>query len=1064
MAFAFRLFFLSRLLTPVLTLSAGLLLIATARADIDPATFPSSLRALEFREVGPFRGGRSAAVTGLPGDRDAYYFGSTGGGVWKTENGGVSWSNVSDGYFGGSIGAVAVSEWDPNVIYVGTGEKTVRGNVSPGDGMWKSVDAGDTWSRAGLEDSQHISRVRIHPKDPDVAYAAVMGHLFGPNEQRGIFRTTDGGASWEKVLYVSDEVGAVDLAMDPTNPRILYASFWRVKRTPYSLESGGEGSGLYKSMDGGDTWVDITRNEGLPTGLIGISGITVSPSNNKNLYAIIESEEGGVFRSRDGGKTWNKVNEDRNLRQRAWYYTRIFADPLDEEAVYVTNVRFHHSKDGGKSFSEIPTPHGDNHDLWIDPADPKRMIEANDGGANVSYDGGVTWSTQANQPTVQFYRVATDTDFPYRLLGGQQDNSAVRIRSRSATGKSIGVRDWEPTAGGESGHIAAKPDNPDIVVGGSYGGFLRVLDHRTGAKRSIDVWPDNPMGWGAAELKYRFQWNYPISFSHHDPDVLFVAANAVFKTENLGQSWTQISPDLTRDDKSRMGKSGGPITKDDTGVEYYGTVFVLTESPTQEGVMWAGSDDGLIHVTRDGGATWSNVTPRGLPDWAMVNSIDVDPFNEGGAYVAATRYKMDDFKPYLYHTTDWGKSWRRISDGLPADHFTRVLRADPAREGLLYAGTERGLYFSLDNGGSWAPLQLNLPIVPVTDAKVKAGNLIVATQGRGFWILDDLAVLRQHEDAHGEAVHLYTPAPAYRLIAGEYEANPTNAGTNPHDGVPFYYTLPEALKGTQDLSLAVYAAGAEAPIWTWTAKPPASEVSDDSAKGDGDTRVLPTEGGLNRFIWDLTYPGMERFDGLILWSDLKTGPTAVPGTYRAVLSVGDTTRETTFEVVPDPRATATPEDYAAQFAFVIEARDLLTRTHREIKQIRELRAQLSDLQERLVKAGDSKETPSPILAEILAIDETMTAVEQALYQTKNESRQDPLNFPIRLNNKLVSLMKIVNEDDVRPTDQAVEVKAMLTAAIEAELATMDEIWSRRVPALNEQIRDAGMDLIVLPNR
>lgn len=1046
----------------VLALLLSLTALDAARADVDPVTFPEHLRALQWREIGPYRGGRSAAVSGIPSERDTYYFGATGGGVWKTSNGGTSWSNVSDGYFGGSIGAVAVSEWDPNVIYVGTGEKTVRGNVSPGDGLWKSVDAGDSWSRAGLEDSQHISRIRIHPRDPDVAYAAVMGHLFGANEQRGVFRTVDGGVSWDKVLFVDDEVGAVDLAMDPTNPRILYASFWRVKRTPYSLESGGPGSGIYKSVDGGDSWAELTGNEGLPGGIIGISGITVSPSNNKNLYAIIEAEKGGVFRSRDGGESWVKVNEDRNLRQRAWYYTRIYADPVDEESLYVLNVRFHFSRDGGESFSEIATPHGDNHDLWIDPANPKRMVQANDGGANVSYDRGETWSTQANQPTVQFYRVSTDNDFPYRLLGGQQDNTAVRIRSRSATGAAIGVRDWEPTAGGESGHIAAKPDDPDIVVGGSYGGFMRLMDHRTGAVRSIDVWPDNPMGWGAAELKYRFQWNYPISFSLHNPDVLFVAANAIFRSENLGQSWTRISPDLTRDDKSRMGKSGGPITKDDTSVEYYGTVFALAESPATEGVLWAGSDDGLLHVTRDGGESWSDVTPAGLPEWAMINSVDVDPFHDGGAYLAATRYKLDDFAPYLYHTTNWGRSWKRISRGIPEGHFTRVLRADPDRPGLLYAGTERGLYFSLDDGASWEPLQLNLPIVPITDLQVKEGNLVVATQGRGFWILDDLNVLHQLDVERGAGLQLYTPQPAYRLLAGERTDEPVNAGTNPYPGVSFYYSLPDELDEDTDLQLSVYEADAATPVWTWTAKPaPANEEDDKTSEDAVDTRVLATKKGLNRHVWDLRYPAMERFDGMILWSDMKTGPRAVPGTYRVRLTLDGQVQETDFEVIADPRSDATPEDYAAKFAFVIEARDLLSRTHREIQRIRRLREQLDAIKSRLTEAGGSEENPSPLLAEILAIDSAMTDVEEALYQTKNESRQDPLNFPIRLNNKLTSLMRIVDADDVGPTTQALEVKATLSEAIEAQLATMADIWNTRVPDLNEKIRQTGMDMVVV---
>lgn len=1027
------------------------------RADVDPEAFPVGIRALEWREIGPYRGGRSAAVAGIPDDRDTYYFGATGGGVWKTRNGGGSWSNVSDGYFGGSIGAVAVSEWDPNVIYVGTGEKTVRGNVSPGDGMWKSVDAGDSWTRAGLEDSQHISRVRIHPRNPDVAYAAVMGHLFGPNEQRGVYRTVDGGKRWEQVLFVSDEVGAVDLLMDPTNPRILYASFWRVKRTPYSLESGGPGSGLYKSVDGGDSWELLSDNEGMPTGTLGIIGVTVSPTNNQNVYAIVEAEDGGVFRSRDGGRSWTRTSEDRNLRQRAWYYSRIYADPADEESVYVLNVRFHLSKDGGKSFSEIPTPHGDNHDLWIDPADPMRMIQSNDGGANVSYDGGGTWTMQSNQPTAQFYRVSTDNDFPYRLLGGQQDNSAARIRSRSAFGSSIGVRDWEPTAGGESGHIAAKPDNPNIVVGGSYGGFLRILDHSTGAERAIDVWPDNPMGWGAAQLRHRFQWNFPISFSLHDPDVLLVAAEAVFKSDDLGESWVQISPDLTRNDKTRMGKSGGPITKDDTGVEYYGTVFALSESPHEAGVMWAGSDDGKLHLTRDGGENWSDVTPSSLPEWAMVNSIDVDPFNPAGAYVAATRYKMDDFRPYLYHTSNWGRSWTRITDGIPDTHFTRVLRADPVREGLLYAGTERGAYYSLDNGDSWQPLQLNLPQVSVTDMQVKGSDLIAATQGRGFWILDDLSVLRQL-DARGrpKAMKLYAPGPAYRFINSGRESHPVNAGTNSHAGVAIYYALAQEPAPDQALSLSVYGPHGDEPIWTWTRDVAGKEpVEDDEV----DTQVLTAHAGLNRHIWDLNYPGMERFDGMILWSDMKTGPRAVPGAYRARLQVGDTEQTVDFEVIPDPRSSATPEDYAAQFAFVMEARDLLSRTHREVGRIRSLREQLTGVQARLEAGGDDAAEPSALLADIRELQTDITAIEEALYQTKNQSRQDPLNFPVRLNNKLTSLMRGVAQGDARPTRQALAVKAELSGEIEAQLVALQRIWEGRVPAVNDKVRAQGLDMI-----
>ena len=833
----------------------AVLSVLAMRVDADASSADENferLQALEWREVGPYRGGRSAAVSGVPTSRNVYYMGATGGGVWRTDDAGQSWNNISDGFFGGSIGAVAVSEWDPNVIYVGGGEKTVRGNVSPGDGAWKSEDAGATWRRIGLEDSQHISRIRIHPKNPDVAYAAVMGHLFGPNQQRGVYKTIDGGVTWERILFVDEDTGAGDLAMDPTNPRILYAGFWQVRRTPYSLSSGGAGSGLYKSVDGGESWTELSENDGLPEGPLGAIGITVSPTNNQNLYAMIEAEEGGVFRSRDGGETWVRVNEERKLRQRAWYYTRLYADPADEENVYVLNVRFFHSKDGGKSFRQIDTPHQDNHDLWIDPQDPLRMIEANDGGANVSFDGGKTWSTQTNQPTAQMYRVSTDNAFPYRLLGGQQDDSAIRIRSRSATGSSIGRRDWDPTAGGESGHISAKPDNPDIVVGGSYGGYLDIVDHSTGNRRVISVWPDNPMGWSAEELRYRFQWNFPVEFSIHDPSVLYAAANVLFRSDDLGQSWRAISPDLTRNDQSRMGPSGGPITKDNTSVEYYGTIFALAQSPHDEGVLWAGSDDGRVHVTRNGGENWDDVTPRGLPAWAQINGIEADPFEPGGAYIAATRYKSDDFQPLIYRTKNWGQSWTKITNGIPNNHFTRAVRADRDRKGLLYAGTEYGVYFSINDGRTWQPLQLNLPIVPITDLAVKDTDLIAATQGRGYWILDDLNVLQQFQENQSEEFVFYEPGPVYRLVAGSRSPDePISAGTNPYDGVVFYYELPNELPDDVNLELSVFDSDgdSEEPIWSWSRKPANdSEGEEADPTGVPDTRALPAKLSLNRHV------------------------------------------------------------------------------------------------------------------------------------------------------------------------------------------------------------------------
>ncbi|MEM7482120.1 MAG: glycosyl hydrolase [Acidobacteriota bacterium] len=1056
-------------------LVAGLAAFGSFAQPVDEALLDS----LEWREIGPYRGGRSAAVAGIPQQRDVYYFGATGGGVWKTENGGTDWRNISDGFFGGSIGAVSVSQWDPNVIYVGGGEKTVRGNVSHGDGVWKSVDAGKTWENIGLTDSRHIPRIRIHPKNPDRVYVAALGHLYGPNDERGVYRSDDGGETWQRVLYVSEHAGAVDLVMDPTNPRVLYASFWRVLRTPWSLESGGEGSGLWKTVDGGENWTELTGNEGLPAGTWGISGIAVSASDPENLYAIVEAEQGGVFRSGDGGETWQKTNDERSLRQRAWYYTRIYADPADTESVYVVNVRFHHSKDGGKTFSQIPTPHGDNHDLWIDPGDPRRMIEANDGGANVSYDGGETWSTQANQPTAQMYRVSTDNAFPYRLLGGQQDNSAVRIRSRSARRGAIGTRDWEPTAGGESGHIVAKPDDPDIVYGGSYGGFLTRLDHRTGEVRAVNIWPDNPMGWGAADLKERFQWNFPLFFSPHNPNRLYAASQRLFVTEDEGQSWQPLSGDLTRDDKSKMGPSGGPITKDNTSVEYYGTIFAALESPHQAGVFWTGSDDGLIHLSRDGGETWTDVTPPGLPEWTQINGIDPHPTEPGGLYVAATRYKLDDFRPYLYRTLDWGTTWTKITGGIPEDQFTRALRADPDRPGLLYAGTERGVWVSFDDGGSWQSLQLELPEVPITDLAVKEGDLVAATQGRGYWILDDLHLLQQLEAgaaAPSEAARLYQPAPTHRLAGGRRDELHV-AGTNPPDGAVIHFWLtddPKAVAGsdveeeeessgqqgnedeseekgkdTQEIRLEILDDGGDL-IRTFRPKKSEGQGEDAGSKADVDpaiAEVLELEQGANRFVWDLRYPGAERFPGLVIWNDvLDKGPWVAPGSYRARLTVGEWSDETAFEVLADPRSSATAEDHRLRRDFMLSVRDKLTGAHREVRRLREVRDQLQTLRER-----DGLDDGVTAAAEELS--DTLEEIEKTLYQTENRSRQDPLNFPIRLNDKLAGVLALVSYGDRRPTAAALAVRDELVAAIDEELVELQSIWESDLPAFNALLRE-----------
>ncbi|HNL65999.1 MAG TPA: hypothetical protein PKL81_12945, partial [Ferruginibacter sp.] len=700
---------------------------------------------VKYRSIGPFRGGRSGAVAGDYSQKNTFYFGATGGGVWKTIDGGSNWKNISDKYFGGSIGCVTVAPSDPTILYVGEGENSLRGNVSEGFGIWRTDDGGRSWRNIGLKDTRHIIRIIVHPKNPDIVWVAAIGHLFGPNEERGVFKTTDGGRSWKKVLYVNNQTGCSDLVMEPGNPAVLYAGTWRILRTPYSLESGGEGSGVWKSVDGGETWKNISAHKGLPKGTWGIVGVTVCPSNTDKVYALLENKDGGLYMSNDGGENWTLQSSDNNIRQRAWYYTKVFADPKNENIVYVLNVNFLKSTDGGKSFRNINTPHGDHHDLWIDPADGNRMIIADDGGAQVSFDGGNNWSTYMNQPTAQFYRVSTDNHYPYRILGAQQDNSTIRILSRSDGGQ-ITQDEWQATAGSESGYVVADPLNPDIVYGGNYSGYLSRLDHRTGENRAVSVWPDDPLGAGADVAKYRFQWNFPIFFSPHNPKKLYAGGNILFATENEGASWTALGGDLTTNDKERQRSSGGPITKDNTGVEVYCTIFTATESALEKDLLWTGSDDGLIHVSKDGGKNWENVTPKEAGQWMMWNCVETDPFKKGKAYFVGTKYKSDDFAPYIFKTEDYGKTWTKISNGIPSMHFTRALRADRRRPGLLYCGTEYGMYISYDDGANWKPFQLNLPVVPITDLTIKENDLIVATQGRSFWVLDDLTVVQQKDN------------------------------------------------------------------------------------------------------------------------------------------------------------------------------------------------------------------------------------------------------------------------------------------------------------------------------
>ena len=998
--------------------------------------------ALEYRLLGPFRGGRSAAVTGVPNQPNLFYFGSTGGGIWKTIDGGRSWENISDGFFGGSIGAITVSKSDPNVIYVGGGEKTVRGNVSSGYGIWKSVDAGKTWTEAGLKNSRHVPRIAVDPTNHDVVYAGVLGNIYKPTQDRGVYKSTDGGKTWRKTLFANENAGVVDLLIDPTNPRILYASTWRVQRTPYSLSSGGEGSALWRSTDRGETWTEISTKKGFPEGTLGIIGVTVSPVNNQRVWAIVEhKDKGGLYRSDDGGDTWKQVNSERNLRQRAWYYTRVYADTKNVDVVYVLNVRYHKSTDGGKTFDTYNAPHGDHHDLWIAPENPDRMIIGDDGGAQVTYDGGETWSTYHNQPTSQFYRVTTDNHFPYRIYAAQQDNSTIRISHRT-DGWSISEDDWESTAGGESAHIAVDPKDNDIIYGGSYDGFLTRVNHKRGTVRAINVWPDNPMGHGAEGMKYRFQWNFPIIFSKHNPNRLYTFSQNVHVTENEGQSWTIVSPDLTRNDPEKLKSSGGPITQDNTSVEYYCTIFAAQESPLKEGLLWVGSDDGLIHVTQNGGKTWDNVTPKGMPEWMMINSVEPSAFDAGTCYVAGTKYKTGDFEPYLYKTTDYGKTWTKITNGINPEHFTRVVREDPKQKGLLYAGTETGMYISFNDGKNWQPFQLNLPIVPITDLAIKDNNLIVATQGRSLWIIDDLTVLHQLYKANANETMLFKPKDTYRMDGGGRVGSKTS-GTNHPSGVITYFNLKEYDEKKDVISLTYFDRQGDT-IKTFSTK---------NKKKD----KLEVKKGMNQFVWDMTYDGAEELDGMILWWASLDGPQAIPGVYKVNLKVNDDIKSQSFTIVADPRAESTQADMEKQFKFITDVNKTMDDAHKSIKKIRNIREQLTAFETQY----KDNESVKDLLEKSKTLKEEFTKIEEALYQTQNRSGQDPLNFPIRLTNKLGHLNALVGMGDFAPTDQDIAVKDELTAQIKTQLDAFNKLISDEITAFNAAFNSKSLNYLFI---
>ncbi|MGB6624804.1 MAG: hypothetical protein WBE43_08460 [Candidatus Acidiferrales bacterium] len=1011
-----------------------------------------SLSGMSWRQVGPFRGGRTEAVAGVIGNPNVFYFGSVAGGVWKTTDAGISWKPLFQHEAVASIGAIAVDPQDPNVIYVGTGEPCLRGDISDGDGMYKSVDGGQTWTHIGLDDTRHIAKILVDPYNPNIVFVAAIGHAFGPNEERGVFRSTDAGKTWQKVLYKDDKTGAVDLTFASTNSHTLYAALYQESRSPWGFTSGGPGSGIYKSVDGGSTWKQLDGH-GLPTGVLGRVGIAVG-ADGQRIYALIEADKGGLYRSDDGGENWQFINGDHNFTQRAWYFMHIFADPKQTDTLYILNTGMSRSTDGGQTFKDIDAPHGDRHDLWIDPTNTDRMIECDDGGATISEDGGVSWSTEDNQPTAEFYHVSTDNRFNYYIYGAQQDNSTVAIASRT-DGFAITDKDWYDVGGGESGFVVPNPKNPDIVYAGSYDGLITRFDKANGQEQDITAWPLNPMGHGAIDTKYRFQWTAPIAMSPFDSNTIYHGAQVVFKSTDQGQHWTIISPDLTRNDKTKQGSSGGPLEQDNTSVEYYDTIFAIAESPLERGLIWVGSDDGLVHVTRDGGKAWSDVTPKDLPDWSRIDLIEPSPHEAGTAYMAADRSRWDDFHPYLYKTSDYGKTWTKIVSGLPDNVFAHAIREDTVRKGMLFAGTETGIYVSFDDGANWQSLQLDLPTVPVHDMTIHGNDLILATHGRAFWSLDDITPLRQlNSDDVSADVHLFKPETAYRFRGFGFRLpGGSAAGSNPPSGAIIDYSLKTAPK--DPITLEILGSDGKV-VRKYSSK---SEAAGGRRGGffGGGRASLPAKAGLNRFEWDLRYEPATSVPGVVGWGGGPAGPYAVPGNYQVKLTVAGQSYTAPLTLEEDPRIHVSTADLQQQLDFSLQIRDRVTAADVAVNQNRELHTQLADLQKRL--AGDDKEKATADAAKDL--DKKLTDVEDALIQPKSQSGEDPLNFPIMLINQLQDVDGTVESADTAPTPSTHEVYDLLTKQIDAQLATYDQLRDKDLADLNRRIRSDNIPAIAV---
>jgi photosystem II stability/assembly factor-like uncharacterized protein len=1009
--------------------------VGTLSAQVNPDPY----RALRWRSLGPPRGGRVTAVAGIPSDRMVYYMGATGGGVWKTVNAGITWTPVSDAYFKtGSVGSIAVADSDPNIVYVGMGEACLRSNISHGDGVYKSTDAGKTWQNIGLRDTSQIGKVYIDPHNPDIVYVAAIGHPYGPNEERGVFRTKDGGKTWQKILYINDKTGAADLSVDPSNPQIMYASTWQMLRTPWDIYEFGPGSGIYKTTDGGGTWTKLTS--GLPKTDMGKIGLAVSPVDPQRIWATIGGEDGGIYRSDDAGQTWQLLNGSFEMHSRQYYYGHIFADPQELNTVYTfTSKDFHKSTDGGKTWGSVQTPHGDYHGLWIDPKDNQRMVNGNDGGATVTFDGGKSWSSEMNQPTAQFYTVRADNDFPYNVYGAQQDNTTVSISSQGGGGGRGGTVEFTQVGGGESGYVVPDPKNPNIIYAGAYWGLLTRYDRQTGSVRNVTVWPDYPGGRTGAEQKYRFQWTFPIAISPADPNAIYVGGNVVFKSVNQGQSWSAISPDLTRNDKTR--ESGGRLE------DIYDTVFTIAPSPLNKTVIWAGSDDGLIHLTRDGGKTWNNVTPPAVHPWTRINVIEASCHDAATAYVAANRYQVDDFHPYIYRTHDFGKTWTLVARGIAEDTFVRTVRQDPVRPQLLYAGTETGVYVSFDDGDDWQSLQLNLPVVPVTDLTVHEGDVIISTQGRSFWILDDVTPLEQVAgDVTAAPLHLFKPRPAYRTGRGRS----FGPGGGAPSGVIVDYSLAQA--ATQPVKLEFLDASGKTIKTLSSEAKGEPEMRGRGGRFAGSGRVaVSTRAGLNRMIWDMRYPDAQGLQGVStnLFGGSLRGPEAAPGEYEVKITVGDQSQTQTFEIRKDPRVSTTPEDYRKQLMFLLAARDKLSEANQAINRIR-------NVQQQVQAALQKAKADAPAADAAHKLDDQLGVQLHKLYEPRFTGFDDQtLIYPLKLNNRIAALQGYV-QGDFAPTDQAQEVLEKLTAELDQTLAQVKQSLDTWLPALNSRLKTLGL--------